>query len=217
MSLPEVFDDELQRAIGAHAVWLPGKPMQVGDILVRRNDEFHKAGHIANFGAAAQVLPHSDISLDLQTSRVTQRIFQAGVELPETAGLDLAAEASVKYEFNGKSQFVLKTPTLSGSSIQNMLQVAGIVAGLASWKHDKFFIVEELYTAVDWAFLGTKDKSSSVELSGNGAAILSFLTAGISIGLKTSGTLDVKIMGKGGPLAMNVVRVRKDGSLNHKT
>ena len=215
MSLPEVFDDELQRAISARAVWLPGKPLQTGDVLVSRNGEFHKAGHISNFGATAEVLPHNDIALDLKTSRVTQKTFQLGVGLPDTAALDLAAEASVKFEFSGKSQFVLKTPTLSGTSIQNMLTIAGVLAPLKNWKHDKFFIVEELYTAADWSFLGTKEKSSSFELSGKGSAILSFLSAGGSVGIKTSGNLDVKLMGKGGPLAMNVVRVRKNGSLNH--
>lgn len=213
MSLPEAFDKELHRAISARAVWLPGKPMRVGDVLVRRNDEFHKVGHIESFGAAAQVLPHHDISLDLRTSKVKQTLLQGGAELPDTANLALDAEATVRFELAGKSQFVLKTPTLSGESIQNMLEIAGKLFALGNWNHDKFFIVEELYSATDWSFLGTKEKASSFEVSGKGAAILSFLTAGISVGLKTVGAIDVKILGKGGAIGMNVVRVKKDGSL----
>jgi hypothetical protein len=81
----------------------------------------------------------------------------------------------VRFELAGKSQFVLKTPTLSGESIQNMLEIAGKLMGLANWKHDKFFIVEELYSAVDWSFIGTKEKASTVEFSGQGGAVLSFL------------------------------------------
>ncbi|MEE9432698.1 MAG: hypothetical protein V3V15_00480 [Sphingorhabdus sp.] len=215
MSLPKRFDKELRRAIAARSVWLPGKPVQLGDILVKRSSSFHKAGHINNFGGTLESAAHSDISLDLKTSKVKQRIFQAGIEMPGTAGLDLSADASVKLEFRGENQFILKTPTLSGASIQNMLQIAMQLSPLNNWRHDKYYIVEEVYGAVDWAFLGSKQNSSNVEIRGKGSGILSFLTAGASLGLKSSGSVDVKIMGKGGMIGMNLVRVRKNGSLNH--
>jgi hypothetical protein len=215
MSLPEAFDRQLQNALNARAVWQPGKPIQIGDILVRRDDLFHKVGHIADFGATIRSSPHADKSLDLATSKVKQKIFQAGVELPGSDQLDLSAEASVKYEFAGKSQFILKTPSLKGLSIDNMLMIAGHLAPLPGWKHDKFFIVEETYGADQWSFLGTKEKASNFELSGKGSGILSFLTAGLSVGLKSSGTAEVKMLGNGGMLAMNVVRIRKNGSLDH--
>ncbi len=215
MSLPRKFDRQLRKAIAARAVWLPGKPFELGDIVVRRNDLFHKAGHISNFGATLESDAHSDISLDLKTSRVRQKIFQAGVELPDTSGLDLAADASVRLEFGGKEQFMLKTPTLTGASIQNMLQIAMQLHSLSSWRHDKYYIVEEVYGALDWSFLGTKEHARKIEISGKGSGILSFLTAGASIGLRSSGSIDVKIMGKGGKIGMNLVRIRKNGSLNH--
>jgi hypothetical protein len=215
MSLPKVFDKQLQDALNARAVWQPGKPIQIGDIMVRRDDSFHKAGHIADFGATVRSSPHADKSLDLATSKVKQRVFQANVELPSSAQLDLAAEANVTYEFVGKSQFILKTPNLRGLSIDNMLMIAGQLAGLSTWKHDKFFIVEETYGADNWSFLGIKETGSNFQLSGKGSAILSFLTAGISVGLKTSGNVDVKMLGSGGSLAMNLVRITKDGLLNH--
>ncbi len=215
MSLPEVFDQHMRRAIGAHAVWLPGKPMQVGDIMVRRDDAFFKIGHISDFGATLKSAEHADISLDLNSAKVKQRIFQAGVELPDTAGLDLAAQASVKYEFSGKDQFVLKTPTLNGLSIQNMLEISNVLKDKPGWKHNKFYIVEETYGAVDWSFIGTKDSASSFELAGSGSGILSFLSAGFSAGLKSSGNVAVKIMGKGGMIGMNLVRINEDGQMNH--
>ncbi len=215
MSLPKIFDEQLQDALHARAVWMPGKPIQIGDIMVRRDDSFHKVGHIADFGATIRSSPHSDKSLDLVTSKVKQRLIQGGVELPSTAGLDLAAEASVSYSFAGKSQFILKTPNLKGLSIDNMLMIAGQLAKLPAWKHDKFFIVEETYGAEMWSFLGTKESATDVQLSGKGSAILSFLSAGLSAGLKSSGNIDVKMLGSGGMLAMNLVRIRKDGSTNH--
>jgi len=217
MDLPKAFDGELRKAIHARAVWPPATPIQIGDVLVYRGDAFHKIANISSFGATATTLPHNDISLDLATSKVKQAIFQGGVQLPDTATLDLAAEASVELAFTGDSQFVLKTPTLSGASIQNMLEIGAKVAGLANWDHDNYFIVEELYTATDWSFIGTAKKGATFALKGNGSAILSFLSAGISFGLKTSGTIDLKVLGQGGAVAMNVVRVRKDGSSRYDT
>jgi hypothetical protein len=215
MSLPEIFNKQMQDALAARAVWQPGKPVQIGDIMLRRDGLFFKGGHIADFGATIRSTPHADKSLDLATSKVKQRIFQAGVELPDTAQLDLAAEASIKYEFSGKSQFILKTPNLHGLSIDNMLMIAAQLAPLPTWKHDKFYIVEESYGADQWSFLGTKETASNFELSGKGSGILSFLSAGISVGLKSNGTIDIKMLGNGGMLAMNLVRIRKDGSLDH--
>jgi len=212
-SLPEAFDKQLFRSLAARAVWLPGKAVTLGDVVQRRNGEFHKVAHINNFGAQMQTMGHSDTSLDLSSTSVSQKIFQLGAELPDTANLDLSADASVKLAFKGKSQFVLKTPTLAGGSIQNLLEIAGIVAPLANWQHDQFFIVHELYTAVDWSFLGTKDKSADVEFTGKGAAILSFLSAGATLGLKSSGSIEVKILGQGGAIAQNVARVRRDGQI----
>ena len=213
-SLPEAYDKQLFAALGARAVWLPGKAVTLGDVLQRRDGEFHKVAHINNFGAQMQTLGHSDTSLDLASTSVTQKLFQLGAELPDTASLDLAAAASVRLAFGGKAQFVLKTPTLAGGSIQNLLEIAGVLAGQGSWQHDRFFIVHELYTAVDWSFLGTKDKSADVEFTGKGAAILSFLSAGATLGLKSSGSIEVKILGQGGAIAQNVVRVRRDGALD---
>jgi len=213
-TLPETFDRHLFQSLNARAVWLPGKAMALGDVMVRRNGEFHKVAHINNFGASMQTLGHSDTALDLASGSVRQRIFQAGAELPDAGPLDLAAEASVTLEFQGKAQFVLKTPTLAGGSIQNLLEIATTVAPLANWQHDKFFIVHEMYTGVDWSFLGTKEKSATVGFSGKGAAILSFLSAGATVGLKSSGSIEVKIVGKGGAIAHNVARVRRGGELD---
>lgn len=215
MSLPEIFDKQLQDALNARAVWQPGKPIQIGDVMVRRDNSFFKAGHIADFGATIRSSPHADKSLDLVTAKVKQRVFQAGVELPGSDQLDLSVEASVQYEFTGKNQFILKTPNLKGLSIDNMLMIAAHLAPLPTWRHDKFFIVEETYGADLWSFLGTKESASNFQLSGKGSGILSFLTAGVSVGLKSSGKVDVNMLGKGGMLAMNVVRIRKDGSLDH--
>lgn len=211
-TLPETFDKHLRKAINARAVWLPGSPVQIGDIMIKKDDLFKQVGHVSEFGATIRSAAHVDISLDLSSKLVTQKVFQFGAEIGKDQ-LDLSAEASVKYEFAGASEFILKTPSLSGLSIQNLLSIGAQLAGKPGWNHGDFFIVAETYGAADWTFLGAKEASRSFDVSGKGAGILSFLTAGISAGVKTSGTVDVKLTGKSGMIGMNLVRVKDDGSI----
>jgi hypothetical protein len=214
-SLPDKYDARVRKALGVRAVWTPGEPRNLGDILVKRGSQFFPFDDLSSFGATFNRAAHTDKSLDLASSHTKQRIFQAGVELPDASKLDLSAEASVKLEFNAKDEFILKTPTLSGEHITNMNKVAQAVFGRPDWKHDKYYIIEEIYQAEEWTFLGTESSSSKIDVSGKGAGILSFLTAGASAQINVTGSIDLKFIGKGGALAMGLVRVKKDGSLNH--
>jgi hypothetical protein len=211
MSLPEAYGKRLRSAIGAYPVWVPGSPVQIGSIMIKGEGEFRLAGHITDFTQAMKTAAHMDKSLDLVSKGTRQRIFQAGVELPSTANLDLTAEAKLKYEFDKSFEYVLKAPTLKGQHVTNILQVASAVKALPEWEHSRFFIVHELYEAPEFTFLGTETSKRSFEFSGNGAGILGLLTAGASAGLSSTGSVDVKILGKGGALAMSLVRIKKDG------
>lgn len=211
-TLPEVFDKHLRKAINARAVWMPGSPIQVGDIVIKGGDLFKQVGHVSDFGATLKTAAHVDVSLDLASARVKQRVFQFGAEIGKDQ-LDLSADASVKFEFQGSTEFILKTQSLSGLSVQNLLAIGSLLAPKPGWDHDDFFIVHETYGATDWTFLGSKEVNRSFEFSGKGSGILSLLSAGMSAGLKSSGTIDVKLAGKSGMIGMNLVRVRKDGSI----
>lgn len=216
MSLPQKFDEALQKAIGARAVWLPGSPIKVGDIVVRRDDQFFEIGKLADFDVVAEVEPHSDISgLNIRSSTTKQTIFQLDAEVTNVDAIADDIAAKVKYEFKSKDEFVLKTPALTGESIQNMLRIARALSKQADWKHDKYYIVEKVLGASDWSFLGTSEASRSFELSGKGSAIKAFLTVGASLGLSKTGNLSVEMMGKQGVVGMGLVRVRKDGTINH--
>ncbi len=215
MSLPRKFDSALQKSIGARAVWLPGSPIAIGDVMVRRDDRFFKGGTLAQFGATMEVKPHAPINgVNIRSTKTKQTIIQAGAEVTQIEGVADEIEARVRYEFAGETEFIAKTPNLQGDSIQNMFIVAATVAAHPAWKHSKFYIVEQTLTADDWAFVGSDKASSKFELSGKGSAIKQFLTVGASVGLTKTSNVGVEFMGSG-PVGMMLVRVRKDGSLDH--
>jgi len=190
---------------------MPGTPVPLGTIMVKGEGQFHPFDQISSFTDKMQTAPHQDKSLDLVSNGTRQRIFQANVEVPGTAQLDLTAEASVKYEFSRAFEYVLKTPTLKGSHIANLNQVAQAVRKAEGWRHKDFFLVHEVYDAEEFSFVGSERSSSSIELAGKGSAILGFLTAGASAGIKATGNAEVKLIGAGGSVAMGLVRIKQDG------
>lgn len=216
MSLPEKFDKALQAQLGARAVWLPGSPIAVGDIVVRRDDSFFEGGTLADFDVPFTVQPHAPINgLNMRSSRTKQSIFQLGAELSNIGEIADDIEAKVKFEFSRKEEFVLMTPQLTGELLAGLFGIAAKLSVHPAWLHNKYYIVEQTFEATDWSFLGTMDTARNFEISGKGAAIKGFLTLGSSLGISSTGNLSVEMMGAEGAIAMKLVRVRKDGTLNH--
>jgi hypothetical protein len=212
MSLPERYGKRVKSALGGVAVWMPGTPVPLGTIMVKGEGQFHPFDHISSFTDRMTTAPHQDQSLDLVSSGTKQRIFQANAELPGSAQLDLAAEATVKYEFTRAFEYVLKTPTLRGSHIANLNQLAQAAKAADGWRHKDFYLVHKVYDAEEFSFVGSERSSSSIELSGKGSAILGFLSAGASAGISSTGNAEVKLIGAGGSIAMGLVRIKKDGT-----
>ena len=212
MSLPKAYNRRIMDTIGARAVWLPGSARPLGAIVARREPGvFAQVGDLAEHGISFNQAPSQKQTLDLASSGSRQRIIQAGADLASPDELDPAAKAELKLEFSKKFEFVLKTPELMGSHITNLATVVDKAAQVPGWDFDDFCIVHEIYVAASFSFLGTVSKASNVSFRGTGAAITSFLKAGLSVGLTSSGKADVQIVGQGGPIAMALVRVRKNG------
>jgi hypothetical protein len=212
VSLPKRFNEKVRQTIGATAVWMPGTATPLGSVMVKGEGRFRPFSSLDKFGAAFAVQPHLNRDLNFSSSGTREILVQANAELQDPAELNLDAEAKLKLEFSRKFEYTVKSPTLKGEHIPNLGDVAPIVAEHPRWKHGDFFIVYELYTAEQFSFIGTEQSGTTVELSGKGANIMSFMTAGASVGLRKTGNADVTLLGQGGPIAMNLVRIKKDGS-----
>ena len=210
MSLPDRFNKRVRQAIGANAVWLPGTPIALGSVLVKGEGRFRPFSDLSSFGVQTDSLPHLDRNLSLASTGTRQTLIQGGAEVKEQA-LDLTAEAKLKIEFTRSFEYTMKSETLKGQTIKDLAKVASVVSKHADWKHDKYYIVYELYVAGQFSFIGTEKSGSTIELSGKGSDVQSFLSVGASVGLKKTGTADVTIIGQGGPVAMGLVRIKKNG------
>lgn len=212
MSLPDRYNRRVRQTIGATAVWMPGETIRLGSVLVRGEGLFRPFGKLADFGAAFQTEAHLDRDINFSSSGTKETLIQANAELKNSSQLDLTADASLKIQLSRKFEYTVKSPTLKGQHIPDLINVAPVVARHPNWKHDKYYIVYELYVAEQFSFIGSEKSGSTIELSGKGSAIMSFLAAGASAGITKTGNADVVLLGKGGPLAMGLVRIKKDGS-----
>ena len=211
MSLPNRFNRRVRQTIGANAVWMPGTPTPLGSVLVRGEGRFRPFAKLADFGATFQTEAHLDRDLNFSSTGTKETLLQANAELKNSSQLDLSGDATLKIQLTRKFEYTVKAPTLKGQHIPNLIDVAPVVASHPNWKHDRYYIVYEVYTAEQFSFIGSEESGSTIELSGKGSAIMSFLAAGVSAGLTKTGTADIVLLGKGGQLAMGLVRIDKKG------
>jgi hypothetical protein len=214
MSVPKNYNKRILDALGAKAVWEPGAAVELGDILTTRDGMFHPSGKLSEYGIAFDVATSSDRKLNLISSGTVEKFFQAGAEVGDIGSIQAEVSASVEYSFKGEFEYVLKTQDLDVFNISNVNQVAKAVLDVADWRHDKWYIVERIYKAEDWTFLGNRKTAKSFKVSGKGSAVQAFVKAGASAGVSTTGSVSIEMLGAGGALAMRLVRIRKDGTTN---
>ena len=124
----------------------------------------------------------------------------------------------MKIAFTEQNGYFLRTPDLTGTQIDNLLGVANEVVSVPNWKYGKYFIAHTVYRAEEFVFLASKAKRRTVKFGGVGKAILSFLSLGLSAQLeKTSAqSLTVEIVGRGGPVALGIARIKRSGELDFR-
>lgn len=215
MSLPKAYNRRIMDAIGARAVWQPGSARSLGAIVARREPGvFVQVGDLSEHGIEFAQAPSQERSLDLTSAGASQRIFQAGAELAGADQLDASGEAELRIDLSAKFEFVLKAPRLIGTHITNLAAVADKAARAPGWDFDAFCIVNELYMAGSFSFVGTMSRASSISFKGKGSAVSAFVKGGVDLGLSSTGNVELGIIGQGGLIAMGLARIRKNGDIN---
>lgn len=215
MSLPTKYDRRIKRALNLRAVWEPGDSISLGDIVTRdRRGIFTDEGRLSDFGLVFRKKKSRGKSLSFNAQGVSTALFQNGAQV-DAAILNKNAAASVEVQFNREDSYMLRTPVLKGEDIDNLLQLGRAIKNVPGWEFRRFYIVWKVLTATKFTFLGSHRKGRSIKFSGKGSAVLNFLNVGATAGLTASGTqsLEVKIVGEGGPVVMGVARVRKNGRI----
>lgn len=219
MGISDRFAKFLKSELDCRAVWPPVlTPIQLGDYGVTDGASFQKLGNIADFGLTLEVEQGRSSSLNLASSGVKQTRLAVGAAVPAFQGLgDVAAKLGIAFA-RGET-FLLKCREIERTQIRNLgalaLRLSRVkTADGQAWKHLTWKIVWQLYTGRDVVFIATRSAGTKVEFSGSADALhlleMGKMSAGI--GVQSSHSLGVEILGETGPVGYALARVKVIGA-----
>lgn len=158
----KTYQIEMYENFGFFATWLPGDPIEVGDVGVFEEGRFRREARLSDFHIPCKV-DVADSASDVQfTSR-------KGVQLSTSAGASAVAvgELRMSVQFTGNGAFLFLASGLRVHRLSNRPEVTAAVLGLYEhrrWKKD-WLIVEAVHMAARTTVLISEDKVAKVELS----------------------------------------------------
>lgn len=215
MNIVKKYDKTLRRRVALRAVWLPGTSVKPGDILISMNGALSSVGNLRDENIEYSVSSIGEAqSINLQSKGVSRTLLQHGTKVSLNA-LDTEADAELKLSFKEENSYFLRTPALSGTGLDQALSVARKIAELPSWDHLKNYVVHKVWSAQDFVFLGNMESEGEIVFCGKGEFVKGLLNNGTSAGLTRSGnrSMNLEIMGKSGPIIMQVFRVKRNGDI----
>jgi len=215
MSLPQKYDRRIRRVLRLRAVWQPGAVIDLGDVVTLRRGVFVPVEAFSDFRVSFRRKRGKEAELTLNSRGVSETLIQAGEQLDSAAALKPNLRAQLEIRFDRSNAYYLRTPKLGSVVMDNLASVGRTVATLDSWDFARNYIVWKVLEAEQFTFIGSREKNRKIVFSGQGKALTRLLTAGISTGITrtSSKKLDLEIVGTGGPVAIGVTRVRRDGRL----
>ncbi len=215
MSLIKKYDKTLRRKVALRAVWLPGTQVRVGDIMLLKDGALLSVGNLKGENIPYNVSSIGEAqSIKLQSSGVSKTLTQNGAQV-SLEKLDTSIDAELKISFNDENSYFLQTPILSGIGLNNAISIARRIAEIPSWDHLRNYVVHKVWRAEDFVFLGNLDNKAEISFSAKGEFIKNILSKGISSGVHISGghSMNLEVMGKSGPVVMQVFRVKRNGDI----
>ena len=215
MSLAKKYDNTLRRRVALRAVWLPGTEVKVGDIMLLKNGALVSVGNLKGENIPYNVSSIGEAqSINLQSNGVSKTLIQNGAQV-SLEKLDMSIDAELKIFFTKENSYFLRTPVLSGLGMAQAISVARNIAKIPSWDHLRNYVVHKVWRAEDFVFLGNIDNKADISFNAKGEFIKNILSKGISSGVSINGghTMNLEVMGKSGPIVMQVFRVKRNGDI----
>ena len=200
MKTSRKYTKELKRQFGYLATWLPGTPIELGDIGILRNYQFTKISHLSNFGINFEIVPDETKS-DIEHSSsgvVSITTKAAGTIAPQGSALG-ELEAGIIVEFSKENAIYFKAIGTTSPSIKDQISLGKTIVSLyKEGKWDKeWSVVTEKVDTHNSTILISGSSNGKIELKAKGeieAAKLDIADAELGFELKFSKDLSTKII-----------------------
>ena len=209
MGLPKQFNDVIESQLNIFAAWLPvTNTYQLGDYGIIADGVFAKMGNIKEFGVAFIEGKGNEAKIDFTSASTKVTNFAAGVEvnvIPEGA-----VNAKVTFKFEKEKSFMVKSPAINVSTIENVNEVGTKLMNHPKWEL-KFKVVHQTYFAKEAAIFSTIDAGTEISFNGDVKALQQVNVGNINVGFNSTRKLGLELQGKEGIIGLGLFQIGKKG------
>src|SRR5215831_7494015 len=161
MGLANDFNDIIEKHINVFAAWIPiVNKYTLGDYGVFSDGIFTKLGNIKDdFNVDYKQGTGSEASIDFTSEGARVFKFAGGAQV--TAIPAGAIDAKIDIEFSNKNSFLVKSPTITVATIDNVNEVAQKLRDVKNWD-GQWKVVYQVYNALDAVIVSTVDADTTI-------------------------------------------------------
>ncbi len=209
MAIAKQFNNVIERQLHVFAAWLPvTNTFKLGDYGIITDGVFVKMGNIKEFDVDITESTGSESSIDF-TSEGTRVInFAAGAQvdvIPEGA-----IDAKVVFKFDKEQSFIIKSPTINLSQMENVNEAGEKLMGNPSWQ-DRFKVVHQTYLAKEATIISTIDAGTEITFTGDAKALEKLNIGDANIGFTSNNKLGLTVQGQEGVIGLGLFQIVKGG------
>lgn len=207
MKTPEQFNQIIKRHLNVFAAWMPiVNNYKLGDYGIISEGVFVKLGNITDdFQLTFTEGSGSEASIDFTSegARVIKLVGNAEVPVIQAGEVN----AQVEIEFSKEKSFLVKSPTITVKTIENINQLADKLKETKKWD-GQWKVVHAVYHALDAVIVSTLASGTKLNFSGEASALGQLKLGSAGVNINTNKTLGLNINGKNGPLGLGLFRVK---------
>ena len=211
MGLPKEFNDVIENKLNVFAAWLPvTNAYQLGDYGIIADGVFAKMGNIKEFGADFVEGQGNPTKIDFTSASTRVINFAAGAEvevIPEGA-----VNAKVTLKFEKEKSFLVKSPSINVTVINNVNEVGNKLMVHPKWEK-RFKVVYQVYFAKEAAVMSTINAGTEITFTGDVKALQKLNVGSTSLSSTSSHKLGLEIQGQEGVIGLGLFQIVKGGFL----
>jgi hypothetical protein len=157
-----LYQREMHENLGFFATWLPGDPLDIGDVGVLENGRFRKVTSLTELKIPFSVGSSSMTSEVQYSSRQGTNIAASG-----SAAVTALARGELALEFSSEGAFVFHASGLNAHRLDNLLTIGLQIVGAfkkGKW-NESWILVDELRTAARATIVVSQDKAGRMVFS----------------------------------------------------
>lgn len=207
MGIPNQFNDIIQKHLNVFAAWVPiVNKFRLGDYGIFSDGVFSRLGNITDdFGVTFKEASGETAHIDFTSEGAS--VVKTGAN----AGVNIAGggevKAKVQIEFSREKSFLVQSPTISVTTIDDVNELAKRLKATGKWD-GQWKVVYQVYNAVDAVVISTIAAGTKLDFSGDVSALGQLKLGGAGVNVDTNKALGLKINGKNGVIGLGLFRLK---------